>query len=217
MPKLSGLFDSFDNLDQIPVEAIAFWLKPTPQLNLLENCLANRILYPQALPLTEHDMRIDLAILREAIKINSPKTNALLGSNPFLNVILRKVLIPAKFLNFVPSLTSLAWLFIDALLLNRERKDYFQDLWTIVLTDDIDEIVGTCLLTQFEDNAGVMNLRLLGKNYEIRAGSLTIIPCPKDRCEIAYNLRRGKVLGKTENAIEVYGGRLGLMIDGRNT
>lgn len=230
MPKLAGLFDSFDNLDQISPEAIAFWLKPIPQANFLENYLANKILYPEALPLTEHDMQIDLGILREALKMSkaladamkvpkpgSEKVNALLGDNPFLNITLRKILIPVRFLNFVPHLMSLTRVFIDALLLNRERKDFFQDLWTIVLIDDIDEVVGSVLLPQFESSGGVMNLKLPSKNYEIRQGNLMLIPCPQDRCEIAYKLQRGKLLGKQENAFEVYGGKLGLVIDGRGS
>lgn len=224
MARLTGLFDSFDNLDQISPEAIASWLKPVPQLNQLENYLVNKILYPQALPLTERDMKIDLSILREALKMskaladatNGPKRSALLGDNPFFNSILRKILIPVRFLNFVPSLASLTVIFIDAFLLDREKQDYFSDLWTVVLTDDIDEVVGSILLPQFESSSGVINLKLLNKNYQIRPGSLMTIPCPKDRCEIAYKLQNGQVLGKQESAVEVYGGRLGLVVDGRS-
>lgn len=219
MPKLTGLFSSFDNLDQISPEAIASWLKLAPELRSLENYLADKILYPQALPLTEQDMQIDLAILREALKMNAPKlgekSNALLGGNPFINITLRKILIPTRFLNFVPDLASLVCVFIDALLLNRKKEDWFQDLWTIVLTDDIDEIVGSILLPQFDGREGLMDLKLMGKNYKIHPGNLMVIPCPKDRCEIAYKLQKGKILGKEESAIEVYGGKLGLVVDGR--
>lgn len=220
MPKLSSLFDSFDNLDQIPIENIASWLKPVPNLIQLENYLANKMLYPQTLPLTETDMKIDLAILREALRINAPKpgsgeNNPLLGDNPFLNITLRKVLIPQRFLTFAPDLVSLTWAFVDALLLNRHKEDFFWDLWTVVVTDDTDEIVGSILLPQFMGEGSVMELKLLDKNYKIYPGSLTVIPCPKDRCEIAYKFNQGKILGKQENAVEIYGGRLGLMIDGR--
>lgn len=220
MSKLLGLFDSFDSLDQISAEAIASWLKPAPQLTLLENYLANRILYPQAIALTGCDIKIDLAILREALKISSPfasdsKTNAFLGNNPFLNVILRKILIPVRFLNFIPDLSSLTWAFIDALLPDRKKEDWFEDLWTVVLTDDTDEIVGSVVLAQFEDNSGAMDLSVQGKNYKIHSGSLMVIPCSDNRCEITYRLQKGKVLGKQINAIEVYGGRLGLIVDGR--
>lgn len=216
-----GLFDSFDNLDQISVEAVSSWLKPAPQFTRLENYLANKILYPQSLPLIRQDMLIDLAILREALKIHAPKgsqkINALLGDNPFLNITLRKILIPSRFLEFVPDLAILTTVFIDALLLNRTKEDWFQDIWTIVLTDVSDEVVGSLILPQFEDRNSLMYCQLLGKNYEIRPGNLTVLPCFKDRCEIGYKLQKGKILGKEESAIEIYGGKLGLVIDGRRT
>ena len=50
--------------------------------------------------------------------------------------------------------------------------------------------------------------------YKIQQGNLELIPCPKSRCEIAYKLEKGKLLGKQENAFEVYGGKLGLVVDG---
>ncbi|GEM_PF-2023841 len=221
MANLSGLFDSFDNLDQISVENIALWLKSAPNLIQLENYLVNKILYPQTLPMSQSDMKIDLAILREALRVNGPKpqqreNNSLLGGNPFLNITLRKILIPQRFLTFVPDLNTITWVFIDALLLNRRREDFFWDLWTVVLTDDVDEIVGSILLPQFNKASGIMELNVSNKNYKIRPGSLTVIPCPKDRCEIAYKFIQGKILGKEENTVEIYGGRLGLMIDGRS-
>ena len=196
---MTSLFSSFDNLDQISSEALASWLKPVPQVIQLENYLANKILYPEALSLTEHDMQLDLSILREALKLNGPKakdqsTNALLGDNPFLNTTLRKILIPARFLDFVPDLKSLTTVFIDAFVLDHKKQDWFEDLWTIVLTGDIDEIVGSLLLPQFESSNGVINLKLPGVSYDVRCGHLMVIPCQKERCEIAYKLRNGKVL-----------------------
>lgn len=218
MPQL-GLFDSFDNLDQILPEDIAAWLKSVPQLTYLENYLANRILYPQSLPLKESDMQLDLAILREALRMsqNLVTDNALLGGSPFLNTTLRKILIPARFLELTPSIGKLTQVFIDALLLSRRKEDWFGDLWTVVVTDDTDEVVGSCLLAQFEGSGGVMKLKLFGKDYEIKQGALTVIPCSKDRCEISYKLQNGRFLGRAESAVEVYGGRLGLVIDGRST
>lgn len=221
MPAAVGLFDSFDNLDQISSEAIASWLKPVPQLDRIENYLANKILYPQALSLTQQDMVMDLAILREALKLNGPKlqtqkVNALLGDNPFLNVTLRKILIPAKFLNFIPELSILTIVFIDALLLNRSKEDWFQDIWTIILTGDTDEIVGSVVLPQFEDVSGSMHCSLMDKSYEIRSGGIKVLPCPRERCEIGYKVQKGKILGKSESAIEIYGGKLGLVVDGRS-
>ncbi len=221
MPTRSvGLFGSFDYLDQISIEAIASWLKPQPQLLQLENYLANKILYPQTIPLTQLDVKIDLAILREALKMSRSQTkirkaNGMLGEDPFLNITLRTILIPARFLNYVPDLKGLAWAFIDALLSDRNRKDWYQDVWTICLTDDIDEVVGSLILPQFDNNEEELALVVFDKKYKIRSGSLSVIPCTKDRCQIQYSLPKGRILGKQVNAVEVYGGRLGLVIDGR--
>ncbi len=219
MANLPGLFDSFDNLDQIDVNRVLAWLKNPPSPIQLENYIANKILYPQALPLTDFDMKIDLAILREAVRLMGPKLDQkegpLLGNNPFLNITLRKIIIPEKFLSYVPDLSTLTWVFVDGLLLNRKKGDYFEDLWSIVIAGDIDEVVGSVILPRFESHNDVLSLRLMGHDYKIRAGGLSVVACPKDRCEIAYKLSSGKLLGKQESALEIYGGKLGLMIDGR--
>lgn len=219
MPKLSGLFDSFDNLDQLEVNRVGAWLKNPPAVTQLENYIANKILYPQVLPLTEFEMKIDLAILREVLRISGPqsvqKEGPLLGNNPFLNVTLRKIIIPEKFLSFVPDLATLTWVFIDGLLQNRRKKDFFEDLWTVIVADDTDEVVGSVILPEFGNKSDVLNLNLLGRSYKIKAGSLSVVVCQKDRCEISYTLDKGRLLGKKESALEVYGGRLGIMVDGR--
>jgi len=118
-------------------------------------------------------------------------------------------------MRYVPDLTSLTWAFVDGLLLNRNKKEFFWDLWTVVVADDADLIVGSILLPQFKDEGDSMDLSVQDKNFKIKAGSLTIIPCQKERCEIAYKFLSGKILGKKMSAVEVYGGKLGLMIDGR--
>lgn len=208
MPKLSSLFSKFDNLDQIDIESLASWLKPAPNYQFLHNYLANKILYPQTVPLTYEHMRIDLAILREAIRLN--------GDNPFINITLRKILIPAQFLSFCPNLTDLTWVFVDALLMGRRSADFYEDLWTVVLTGDREETIGSIILPRFKEN-GSLEVKVMNKNYKVRQGSLVVIPCPKDRCEISYRLQKGEILGKNESAVEIYGGKLGLMIDGRKS
>ncbi|OGE25085.1 hypothetical protein A3C26_01975 [Candidatus Daviesbacteria bacterium RIFCSPHIGHO2_02_FULL_39_12] len=219
MPKASGPFDSFDNLDKIDINSVLYWLKTPPAPAKLEDYLANKILYPSAFSLSIDDMKIDLAILREALRMNGPKPGQkmgpLLGDNPFLNFTLRKIIIPQNFLRFYPDLVSLTWAFVDGLLLNRKKEDWFGDLWIVVVSDDIDEVVGTVLLPQFMNLQASLEFNLLGNTYKVRVGSLTVLPCPKERCELSYKVSGGQILGKNESALEVYGGRLGLMIDGR--
>lgn len=206
MPISARLFDNFDHLESISLETVAAQLKPVPQLINLENYLANRILYPQTVPQTAYDMQIDLAILREAVKIN------FLNLEQKLNT--RKLLIPANLLNFVPNLANLVGIFIDALLLNRQKQDLLQDLWTIILVDHSDEVFGSVLLPQL-GSGGAIDINVLGKTYEVKQGQVVILSCPTDRCEIGYKIKNGQALGKAENAVEVAGGRLGLVIDGR--
>lgn len=219
MPKLSGLFDSFDNLDQITADSLIPYLKNAPVSIQLENYLANKILFPSSLPLTDADMKLDLAILRQALRLNGPKSNQvsnqLLGDNPFLNITLRKIIIPERFLRYVDNLVSLTWAFVDGLLLDRRKEDWFEDVWTIVVSGDIDETVGSVLLPQFGSLKDFMNLSVQDKKYTIKAGSLTLVDCPKTKCQISYNFSSGKILGKQMSAVEIYGGRLGIMIDGR--
>lgn len=220
MFKSDGLFDSFDNLDQIDPANLIGWVKPAPQLKQIENYLGNRVLYPQTITYSETDIKFDLAILREALRISAvdKKTNQispLLGDNPFFNFTLRKVIIPANFLEYIPDLTTLAWVFADVLILIIQKKDWFEDLWTVVLSGDIDEIVGSILLPQFGKKGTVFELISLGKSYKIGKGSLTVIPCSSTRCEISYKFDQGNFLGKVSSTLEIYGGRLGLVVDGR--
>ena len=186
MRQLNGLFDSFDNLDSIEADSLTAWLKNPSSSIQLENYLGSKILYPTTLPLTDIDMKIDLAILREALRINGPnlaqRPGPLLGDNPFLNVTLRKVIIPKRFLYYTPDLVSLTWAFADGLLLGRKKQDHFEDLWTVVVADDIDEIVGSIIIPQFEGLGDVMNLSVSSKDYEVKAGSLIVVECPKNRC-----------------------------------
>lgn len=219
MAGLPGLFDSFDNLDKIPYEEIARWIKPVPQKIQLENYIANKILYPQTLPINEYEVQIDLAILREVLRANAPKISdekdSLLGNNPFLNINLRKIIIPDKFLKFVPNLQTLVWVFLDGLLLEKTRVDLYEDLWSVILTDGTDEVVGSVILPRIDSPDAQIEVNVAGQNFKIKAGSLMVIPCEYQRCQISYKFKGAHALGKDEGALEVYGGKLGVVVDAR--
>lgn len=68
MPKLTGIFSIFPDLESIPPEDIARWLKPNPGFEFIGNYLGNKLLYPETIPVTQADLAIDLAILREVIR-----------------------------------------------------------------------------------------------------------------------------------------------------
>lgn len=215
---MSSFFDAFDNLDQIPLDLISRWIKPKINPLQLENYIANKILFPQTMPISEYEMQIDLAILREALRINGPKLDskdALLGNNAFLNINLRKILIPDKFLKFVPNLQTLVIAFLDGLLLGKDKEDFYEDLWTIVLTDDVDEVIGSAILPRINNKDAQVEVNINNQNFRIKAGTLMIIPCTLERCPISYKLKGAQALGKNEGSLEIYGGRLGVVVDAR--
>lgn len=214
-----GLFSGFDNLDQIKAEDVMRALKPMPAQIWLENYIANRILYPQAVAISAYDMQIDLAILTMALKLNKPaktvKKNEFLGDNPFINTTLRKIIIPTGFLDFVCDLPNLTAAFINGLLLERSRKDLFEDLWTVSLSGEREEIIGSILMPQFNFPGGFLELKLNNKIFKIKAGYINCLPCPEERCLISFNIDGGNMLGKTKGVLEVYGSKLGIVVDGR--
>lgn len=220
MPEFVGLFDRFINLDQIKIEDVIRWLSPVPQQIPLENYIANRILYPQAVPISFSEVKIDLAILREALRLNTsynPKDkNQFLGNSPFINITLRKIIIPVSFLEFIPDVVSLVWAFIDGLLLEHSKKDCFEDLWTISISNETEDVIGSILLPQFTSTQGLMEIKLEGKTCNIKAEALSILPCPKERYQIDFNLKMGKFLGKSKGQVELSGGKVGLIIDARS-
>lgn len=219
MVKLSGLFDSFDNLDQVPLDLISRWISPKPSKVQLENYIANKILYPQTLPISPFEMQIDLAILREVLRINSPQLTlskeSLLGNNAFLNISLRKIMIPDKFLKYVPSMQTLVWVFIDGLLLGKMRKDLYEDVWTVVISDDVDEIVGSLVMPRIDSKDAKIEISVGGANFKIKPGTLIVIPCGYQRCPLIYKFQGASALGKSEGEVEVYGGKLGVVVDAR--
>ncbi len=191
MPKVGGIFSSFDNLDEIETEDIAKWLKnPASSKFYLENYFANKLLYPQVAPTTPQDLNYDLAILREVLKKNLI----------FYNIKQKKFLIPELFSKSLPDLVKLVWAFIDAYCPN--------DLVTINLIGESSEkILGSVVIVKFE-NSSPVTLNIENKVYQIKPGTLMIIPCPGNRCHI-------QITGKNEAVFETAGGKLGLFIDGR--
>lgn len=214
-----GLFSGFDNLDQIKIEDVMRALKPMPAQTWLENYIANRILYPQTVAISAYDMQIDLAILTEALRLNKPfkkeSENEFLGESPFINTTLRKIIIPATFLDFTCDVQSLTLAFINGLLLDRPKKDLFEDLWTVNLSGEREEIIGSVLLPEFTSPEGFIEITFNNKVFKMKAGTISFLPCLKDSFSIGFSVNGGSVLGKNKSALEIYGGKLGIVVDGR--
>ena len=198
MPKVTGIFDIFKNLDQIRIEDIDRWLKPTSQLAFLENYFGNRIYYTQVAPVTLEEMKIDLAILRECLKRNQE----------FFAENGKKIIIPEAFISRLPNLSSLILAYIDAYPV--------KGIVTVILTSDFkDEILGSIVAPTFKGQGSSVDLLVEGKSYQIKQGNVNIIPCHSKRCHINFKSKDAQILGKEEITVEAYGGKLGIVTDCR--
>ena len=199
MPKVSGVFEIFENLESIPYEDIARWITPAPSQTVLENYLANKLIYPQTVPVTQADQNMDLAILREALRRNLIffKTNQ------------KKIFIPADFLQITPDIKKMVSIFIDA------YKP--SGLITFVLTTRIKDKVLGSLITVNCKIGDTLYFDLEGKNFKVKPGNLIILPCPKDHCHVSFKSSNSTIFGKNELLFEIPGGDIGLIVDGRLT
>ena len=203
MPRVSGIFDQFENLDQITIEDITKWLIRPPDPTTILNYIGNRILYPQTVSVSISDLHLDLALLREALK----------GKKGFFSLATKKITIPEIFSTRIPDLSQLTWAFIDAYLLDISKKTE-PEVWSVVLKgEQNEEVIGSVITPRFQ-KGGRIEINLKGKLVEIKQGGLKVIPC-LENCQIKFQFQRGKMLDKTQGTTEVSGGRLGLVVDGR--
>ncbi len=179
MSKLSGAFNQFRNLDKISPNALNRWLKIKKDPQNLLNFLGNRIIYPQTAPVTPDDMEIDLAILREALRLDSQK---------FYNKEKKEIEVPEEFLKrFVPEFKLLAAI-IDGV----EPSGLVE----IVLNKDKDKkVIASFFNPEIKDAKGLIKAVVEGRSFKLLPNTLTLIPCKGgklslkigDREEIKFN------------------------------
>lgn len=200
MSKLSGIFESFPNLDQLPLEKILSNLKAPPNEISLENFLANRILYPQAVPVSKEDLDLDLAIVREALKD--------LPEKKFYDKQNKKIFIPENFLTRFPDIKKLALCFVEGF----KPQDIAQFL---IVRSNGKEPLGSFIPLKFENKKGKVDLDVEGVKFTLNAGKLVQVPCPPAHCHIQFKASGVRLFNKSEGVFEAVGGSLGLLIDGR--
>lgn len=200
MPKLTGVFSEFLDLDQVALDELSKTLKHPPDQIVLENFLANRILYPQAVPGSQEDIEIDLGLLQQALKL-SPKKK-------FYDEKSKKIYIPENFLARFPDLKRLAFVYIESL--------SPQGIVEFLVVKSLGrEEIGSFIPLKFEEQKGKVDLEIEGTKVSLSAGTLILVPCPPTHCHIKFKAKGAKLQGKSEGVFEAVGGRLGLLIDGR--
>lgn len=188
MPKLTGVFLQFKNLDQITISNVAARLKSSGDLTALENFFGNRILYPQTIPQSAYDMQVDLAILGEALR-STP--GFVLGKNDSL-------LLTDEILKRFQPLPSLLRIISQNVKIKPVTPIYLK-------REPLTNLVGTIITPNIHKKPNdKVNIFVNGQNLLLKMGSFTILP---------FNDRHIKLKIEDEPVQTVAGGELGLVFD----
>lgn len=202
MPRLRGLLDYFSGLENIPIERISAHLSRRLDPRILENQLANLILYPQVIPVQSEDVELDLAILREALKINR---------GLYFNPNLKRIIIPQDLSDRFPNLQNLAWVFVDAFLPPA--------VTTIALKKENIGLkkIGSSIRPEVVKGDGWIFLEVDNKKYQVKPGSLVSIPAPGNQVTVKFESKVATLGGRSKTVATASGGNLGLLIDARKS
>lgn len=198
MPQLRGFFDYFPDIDLISIERVFEWLNYRHDHKLLENQYGNRILYPYSVPVSRDDLDLDLALLREELRLQP---------NKYYEKIFKRINIPEDFLELFPDTRKLVWAFIDAL------KPV--GITTILVKSSHSGIysLGTAIVPESIPLGCTMKIWLGGKKYEIKEGSLVVIPANKKKMDMKLESEEIKFPEGCSQIREISGGEVGIVID----
>lgn len=188
MPKLSGVFDTFIDLEKVPIDRVIAHLKFKLEAHILENFIANRIIYPQTIPTKLQEMEIDIAILRSYIEM---------FPSYFYDSQQQLMLIPKECLNRFGKLLPLITIFIESLNLSGVNQIAFG-------AKQSNDIAGSLIGVELPPSLNSVDILILGKSYRIKKGTISNIPYVGKKIPV-------KVDGLKE--VLVSGGEAGVFFD----
>lgn len=171
MSHLGGVFEDLADLEQIPIEDIRNLVTFPIEQHILENFVANRMLYPQSVPMNEYEMEIDLAILK-AVILKNPK----LVYNELRSTITIKKELVVRF----PPVSRLLLTLSGVLPLKEKTKIYEKD-WAQT------RLVGTLLCPVTEE--AKVTAEIGGKHFNLSPQSFTHIPFGDRQANAKVNTR----------------------------
>lgn len=191
MPKLTGTFSYFKNLDKISPESINKWLRIKKDNQYLINYLGNRIIYPQTIAISPEEMEIDLSILRQALSLDS---------SGFYQSEKKEIEVPQEFLTrFFPEFRLIAAIIdgVEALGLNK----------IVVKLKEARKVLAVTFKPNILSQRDLINATIGGKTFQLLPNTLTLIPCKGEKMKL-------KLDGLEE--IEFDPGDIGIFVDLRN-
>lgn len=214
--KLPNIFDYFPDSDKISAFDLAPFLPEKYDLKLLENELGNRLLYPYRIPVTEKELRFDLAILHAALKANA----STFYKQPTQNGLNSKIIIPEGLLPYFPNLLTIIWVYINCL-------NPIGIIGLYLQTEVGAKNLGTLIRPQIQSSSGQARLpdgqavvevsqesaAAPKQKYQIKMGSTLIIPAPNTHVDIIFDCPGAKIANRNPLTAHVVGGQLGVVVD----
>lgn len=188
MPKLTGVFSRFTDLEELNVEGINYWLKVKENPFYLENYIGNRILYSQAIPVSLRDLEIDLAILREYLR-GHPEI--------VYNAKTKKMFIQEELEMRFPPLQKLIGAVLDVLILEGTTPIIIHRI------DGVVEVVGT-IISHTPQKEGFTDVNINGQILKLETETVTILPNKEQHVVVQIG---------DEPTFNVSGGTLGVVVD----
>ncbi len=188
MPKLTGIFSGFKDLEKLNAEDLNRWLKLKENPFYLENYIGNRILYPQAIPISLRDLEIDLAILREYLR-RHPEI--------IYNPKIKKMLIPEELEMRFPPLQKLIGAILDVVAPEGPTPVIIQGVNGVI------DLVGT-IISHTPTKIGFTDVNINGQILKLESDTVTILPNREQQIVVQIGVLP---------PVNLAGGSLGIVID----
>lgn len=161
------------------------------------NYLANRLLYPYAVPEEKKELALDLEILKAVLKKSSIR---------YHDSSHKRIFVEQDWLDRYPDIHALGDILI------RELKP--KDIATLMTKKPVKPI-GTVLVPKIHDPKKNILITIGEERRSIKAGQIVFVPTFNRTATVRFSSEGATLLGKKEMALEVAGGPFGLMIDAR--
>lgn len=199
MPKLSGVFSLFKNLEKIAPQSLNHWLKLNENPHYLYNFIGNRILYSGVIPISLREVDIDFAILKEAVRLN--KQLFYFDSGIQNQPGDKKIVIPEEFVNRFPPLERLGASMVEALTPSGIVAIYVKPS---TASGKNLELVGSVIAPTLLSTEGAPQILINNNPVKVNLGTMVVFP---------FEDRHLRVKIDSLDEILISGGKLGLIID----
>lgn len=182
----TSIYEFFSSIEDLPLVEVSKWLRVRLDEHLLENFIANRILYPRTQPTNLQEWQIDLALLREAVRVEPKK---------IYDAISNKIVLPDFFISEFGSLKPVMLAVLEVLTLG-----VVTTVW-VSTTGRGSKQVGSVLTPKLPFKESIVTVNLNGEVYTLKTSALSLIAVPDRHLKV-------KLDGEAE--ILVAGGEFGV-------